>query len=276
MSQQNSNELSVFLDGEFVDAGSAALPAVSGAALYGRGVFSTVAVRGGEPFEWPRHAERLAKDSLAVGLDARPGAFDELRAVLRSLAERNRLSDGKARITIFDPSVPALWGSGASNAYSILIQVSGIGPGPGPLALTTSPYLLNSASPLAGVKSCNYLEALLAKEEASRRGFDEAIRLNEKGIVAGCCLSNLFWISRETGGLRTSALSTGCLSGTTRGYIIDRTTVEEVEIGLDELKADAEAMFVTSSVRGISAVAAVEGSGKLGPVPDRVNDLLPY
>lgn len=276
MSQQNTNSGRVFLDGEFVDSGSAKVAAVSGSVLYGRGVFTTVAVIGGNPFEWPRHAERLTRDSLALGLETDPGKIEELLAALRELADINDLMNGKARVTIFDPSVPALWGSDPGRTSSTLVQVSTADNGKGPLALTTSPYLLNSSSPLAGLKTCCYLEPLLAKEEASRRGFAEAIRVNEKGIVAGCCFANVFWVSRETGGLRTPGLSSGCLAGTTRGYIIDHTEVDEVEIGLDELKADARAMFVTSSVRGISVVAAAEGFGGLGPVPDNVLSLLPY
>ncbi|HUF03257.1 MAG TPA: aminotransferase class IV [Aridibacter sp.] len=276
MSQQITNEFWVCLDGELVEAGSAKITAVSGAVLYGRGVFTTVAVRGGEPFAWPRHAERLARDSIALGLDAVRSEIEELKPVLRELAERNRLLDGKARITIFDPSAPALWGDGSGRSCSTLIQTSKSDPVPGPLSLTLSPYLLNSASPLAGVKTCNYLEPLLAKEEASRRGFDEAIRLNEKGTVAGCCLANLFWVSHETGNLRTPALSTGCLAGTTRGYIIDRTEVEEVEMTPDELRSDAKAVCVTSSVRGVSPVGTVEGFGNLVPVPDSLMSLIPY
>lgn len=276
MSQSDKNEELVFLDGEFVGAGSAGTAAVSGAVLYGKGVFTTIALRGGEPFEWSRHVERLAKNSLALGLEIGTSVLDDLQEALADLAVRNGTGDGKARITLFDPSTPKLWGRGSEGNCSVLVQTSERAPARDPLTLTVSPFLLNSTSPLAGLKTCNYLEPLLAKEEAVRRGFDEAIRVNEKGIVTGCCLANLFWVSSAGQVLRTPALSTGCLPGTTRGYVTDRSGVEEVEIGLEELRADAEAMFVTSAVRGISPVGAVEGFERLLSVPEKVSSIVPY
>ncbi|MCO6510351.1 MAG: aminotransferase class IV [Aridibacter famidurans] len=276
MSPSDKNEESVFLDGDFASAGSVRAAAVSRAVLYGKGVFTTIALYGGEPFEWLRHVERLAKNSLALGLELGPSAIEDLRNALTELAARNGTGDGKARITIFDLSAPKLWGGASDRHCSVLVQTSERPSATDPMALTVSPYLLNSSSPLAGLKTCNYLEPLLAKEEAARRGFDEAIRVNEKGIVTGCCLANLFWISRGGEVLRTPSLSTGCLPGTTRGYVADRLRVEEVEFGLEELRTDAEAIFVTSAVRGISPVGAVEGFEGLSSVPEEVSSIVPY
>ncbi|QQS40735.1 MAG: aminotransferase class IV [Acidobacteriota bacterium] len=276
MSPTDQNEKLVFLDGELVSEVCAGASAVSGSVLYGKGVFTTIALCGGEPFEWARHAKRLAKNSHILGLEIGPSAIEELLGSLRDLAARNESGEGKARITIFDPSAPELWGGGPARPCSVMIQTSERRPAQDPLSVAVSPFLLNSASPLAGLKTCNYLEPLLAKEEAFRRGFGEAVRLNEKGFVAGCCLANLFWVSRAGGALRTPALSTGCLPGTIREYILERTDVEEAEIGLDELRADAEAMFVTSAVRGISPVFEVEGFERLSPVRETATSIVPY
>ena len=93
------------------------------------------------------------------------------------------------------------------------------------MTLTVSPYRINSKSPLAGVKSCNYLENILAWEAAKAHGFDEAIRLNEKGEIASACLANVFW--KKNGEIFTPPLETGCLKGTTRGYVLENLAAAE-------------------------------------------------
>ena len=59
----------------------------------------------------------------------------------------------------------------------------------------------------------------MALENAKAKGFDEAIRLNERGEVASACMANVFWIKDKK--LFTPDLETGCLAGTTREFIIE-------------------------------------------------------
>ena len=118
--------------------------------------------------------------------------------------------------------------------------------------LTVSPHLINSTSPLAGVKSNNYLEKIIAKDEAKQRGFDEAIQLNERGEIASASTANIFWL--KGGRLFTPSVETGCLAGTTRELVLENIDCEEVEVGIDELEA-ADEMFLTSAGIGIVHVA---------------------
>jgi 4-amino-4-deoxychorismate lyase len=102
------------------------------------------------------------------------------------------------------------------------------------------------------VKSCNYLENILSLEDAKDRGFDEAIRLNEKGEIVSACLANLFW--KKDVAIFTPSLETGCLKGTTRGFILENFTVEERKAELIELEK-ADEIFLTSA--GIGVIKAV-------------------
>lgn len=129
-------------------------------------------------------------------------------------------------------------------------------PVPEEFRLTVSPYTVNSCSPLVGVKSCNYLENLLAIDEAKKRGFHEAIRVNERGFVTGGCMSNIFWLKDEV--LYTPSLSTGCLAGTTREFVLESMECREVGIVIDGLNK-AEEIFLTSAGLGVARVAEFEG-----------------
>ncbi len=70
-------------------------------------------------------------------------------------------------------------------------------------------------------------------------------------------MSNIFWLAGES--LSTPALSTGCLPGTTREFVMERMDVTEVEAGVDELGM-ADAIFLTSAGLGVVAVDEFDGS----------------
>ena len=107
-------------------------------------------------------------------------------------------------------------------------------------------------------------------EEAKARGFDEAVRLNERGFVASGCMANVFW--SKDGRLFTPSLKTGCLPGTTREYILENLDCQEVEAGIEELDT-AEQIFLTSA--GLGVVSAAEFNGrKLAVQNHSVIDLL--
>src|ERR1041385_9034678 len=87
------------------------------------------------------------------------------------------------------------------------------------MSLAVSPFRTNTFSPLTGIKSLNYLEHVLAWEEAQSRDFDEAVVLNERGEIVSATTANLFWAKNGT--LHTPTLSTGALAGITGECVIE-------------------------------------------------------
>ncbi len=241
-------------NGEILKADDIRIPAVSSAALYGRGVFTTVAILDRRPFIWEKHLRRLASDAVRVGVDAPPA--EQITEALDELIARNGITEGRARITIFDASSSPLWPTAVPAKADVLMMSSDTREVPQDLRLAFSPYPINSSSPLAGVKSCNYLENLLAIEEARARGFDEAIRINEKGSAASACMANIFWLKGVK--LCTPPRSSGCLPGTTREYVMENVECVEAEVNAKEL-ANADGIFLTSAGLGIAAVSEIEG-----------------
>ena len=224
------------------------LNALSSAALYGSGIFTTLAIYDKKPFLWEKHWRRLGANAAKVGIDL--SKFSET-AVKNSLAEiinQNKTKNARARITFFDESPSKIWAFDAEHKTSLLIQTADLKQIKENLTLTVSPFLINSTSPLAGVKSCNYLENILALEEAKKRNFDEAIRINERGEIVSACMANIFW--QAGGKLFTPSLATGCLAGTTREFFMEKREVFEVKESLETLQ-NADAIFLTSAGIGI-------------------------
>lgn len=247
------------------EAAKARLPALTGATLYGRGVFTTLAVYRGRPFLWPQHWARLAAHAEKVGVSLRGVTEENVRDSLARVLAANEVEEGRARITLLARETGNIWKGTIRKRVAVetdLLIVTGDArhvPEEG-VALTLSPHRINSLSPLAGVKSINYLDPLLAWEEARRREFDEAVRLNERGELVSATMANLFWITQGT--LYTPALSTGALEGTTRARIIElagELSVPHVE-GVFELShlADADEIFLTSAGLGIAFVTTFD------------------
>ena len=226
---------------------------MSQAQLYGRGIFTTVALRNGEAFVWEKHWSRLVTNAKQVGIDIGKISESSVRGAMSDVIEQEKIVDGRARITFSDNRSGGIWPDDNQQKENTAISIIAgpRRPVPRPFTCYFSPHSINSRSPLAGVKSCNYLENILAVEDAKRRGCSEAVRLNERGHVAGACMANVFWLRGDR--LFTPSLSTGCLPGTTREFVLENLECDEVEATVDEI-GSADAVFLTSAGLGIVAV----------------------
>ncbi|MEO8072261.1 MAG: aminotransferase class IV [Acidobacteriota bacterium] len=230
------------------------MSAISSAALYGKGIFTTLAIYESKPFLWEKHWERLTENAKKIGINLSGFSEESVKNSLLEIISKNKITNARARITFFDESASGVWNFEANKKTSLLITTGDLRKIPRNFRLTISPFRVNSTSPLVGVKSCNYLENILAFDDARAKGFDEAVRLNERGEIVSACLANIFWIKNER--IFTSDLETGCLKGTTRSLIIENFPVEETKTKLAKLN-NAETVFLTSSGIGILKIAEI-------------------
>lgn len=241
--------------------------------LYGKGIFTTVAVDSGRPFLWDKHWRRLSADADSIGIDLSHRSEERTLSRLQSAIDEVGLQAGRARITLSDDSPSRMWSNGGEERTGLSLMVAERRPVPDHFKLTISPHRINTNSPLVGVKSCNYLEHLLSYEEATKRGFHEAIRLNERGEVASACMANVFWES--AGRLFTPSLRTGCLPGTTREFVLENLDCDEVESGIEELGL-AHRIFLTSAGVGVVAAAEFEGRPLATSSEHPLSSVLPF
>ncbi len=239
--------------------------------LYGCGVFSSIRVLNGEPFLWKKHWQRLGSDAAKVGIDLSEYSEENIRRALDEIIAKNRISFGRARITFVDDSPSDIWPTDGNKKTSPLIITAEMRTAPDNFRLTVSPYNINSRSPLAGIKSCNYLDKILALEEVKTRGFDEAIQINERGEITSATMANVFWL--KDGVLHTPSLRTGCLPGTTREFVLENLDCKEVEAEIETIR-NADAIFLTSAGIGIVAAALLDNK-QLSRSRHPILDLIP-
>src|SRR5215211_1060960 len=181
-----------------VEAAKARVAAVSSATLYGRGVFTTIAVYDSKPFLWVKHWQRLAAHAGKLDIDHTGCTEKSVGEAVHKLIAVNQVKDGRARVTMLARGGRGFWKAklASSRKTDLLImtgdpqRVSQNG-----LSLAVSPYRISTFSPLTGIKSVNYLDHVLSKEEARSRDFDEAVVLNERGEIVSATTANIFWAS---------------------------------------------------------------------------------
>ncbi len=125
-------------------------------------------------------------------------------------------------------------------------------------------------------KTGNYLNNVLALHEARLLGADDALMLNERGEVTEATTANVYVVVGDA--LATPPLEAGILKGTTRTRILSLLAehgVEAREERVERVALDrADEIFLSSSVRGILPVVAVDrrpvSGGTPGPFTRRV------
>jgi len=253
----------IYLNKTMVEATKARVAPVSSAMLYGRGVFTTLAIYDSNPFLWSKHWQRLTAHASKLDIDHTGCTEKNVGDALQKLIAVNQVKDGRARVIMLARSGRDLWKSRMPGGKKTdLLIMTGDPPKapPNGYSLAVSPYRINTFSPLTGIKSLNYLNNVLAWEEAQSRDFDEAVVLNERGEIASATTANLFWVKNGT--VHTPNLSTGALPGVTRECVIDIAGKHFLPLleGVYEMGdlTDADEIFLTSSGLGVAPVTTFD------------------
>jgi len=124
-----------------------------------------------------------------------------------------------------------------------------------------------------------YVNSVLAKREAMKAGYSEAILLDHSGRVAEASGENLFMVRR--GVLKTPPLSSPILDGITRDTIIKLAresglTVEESTFARDELYV-ADEVFLCGTAAELTPVREIDdrtiGAGTRGPITEKLQSI---
>lgn len=242
----------VILNHELVLAKEAKIPAVSPAALYGQGVFTTLAIYNRRPFLWEEHCKRLTQSNNSE--------LDEVSFLssLSRLIEKNNVQTGRARITLFDGKGFGLWRLNEKDEkpYHLLIMTEDAHAHlNGEINVTSSAYPSSALS--RSKENHSYINHLIEFQKYTYDSdYDEKINVDEKGWIVSGCMSNVFWIKNRE--LFTPTNSLPLIEGTTRNFIIKIAkecgiNVRQVRRKLNTLK-EADEMFLTSSGIGICLV----------------------
>jgi len=246
--------------------------------LAGWGVFTTLRVYRGSPFEFHRHWERMTRDAARLGIEMIYGE-SAVAGGIRELARANNRPEGMARVW-FVRNQGGLWADDAPRpATDLLVFTRDLVPWPAEHRLLVVPHAVYSAGVLAGAKMLSWAQNSLLAERARAQGYDDALLLNERGELAECTSANLFLVIG--GKVLTPPLASGCLAGVTRDVLFEIAPRAGIELREQALTPDdlarAEEIFISSTTRevaGVGLVGSAQGAEMKWQVPGRITAAL--
>ncbi|SCF24835.1 4-amino-4-deoxychorismate lyase [Micromonospora marina] len=266
-----------------VPAGEPVLRGDDRGVLHGDGLFETLHLRDGRQWLRDAHLARLRAGAAAIDLPLPPDAalVELLDAVcagwpahtegaLRLVCTRGPEGGGPPTVYATLGEVPASARLARRDGVTVATLPLGV-------AARSRPELLWLPS---GVKSISYALSTAARRWAQRSGVDDVLWVSTDGYVLEGPTANVVWL---IGGrlLTVPAARTGILPGVTAHHLLSRAG----ELGLDAGEHlptvpdlhEAEAVWLTSSLRGPAEVTTLDGIPRpSSPLTRRIQTLLGF
>ncbi|WP_374649957.1 aminotransferase class IV [Dongia sp.] len=268
----------IWLNGQLLPADRARIDPRDRGFTLGDGLFETLCALDGHPLDLAAHLARLARGSTVLELPL-PVEATEVATAISQVLEENGFSKGRAtlRLTLSR-------GVGSRGLLmpldpkpNLVITAGSFPQVPSHFDAATVPIRRNEGSPLSRIKSLNYLDNVLAQQQAQGAGAQEALMLNNRGRIAGFARGNLFALIGDT--WVTPPLADGVLDGITRAKILKNAEKGGIDLSENSLeRADIDlfrGLFITNSLLGCVPIARLDGREmRLDPVlADRITAL---
>ncbi len=260
----------IWMNGRLVDWDDARIHVLTHTLHYGTGVFEGIRAyeteRGPAVFRLTDHIERLFESAKILMMEL-PYSVGEMVSAVKETVRSTGLAScyirpiayygyGEMGLNTLPCSVDvsiACWPWGAylgddAASKGVRMKIS-----------SWTRHDHNTMPPLSKTTG-NYANSSLAKVEALKAGYDEAIMLNRQGLVSECTGENIF--AARKGRLITPPLAAGALGGITQ----DSVTTIAADLGFESVVDDlsrsdlylAEEMFVCGTAAEVSAVNSVD------------------
>lgn len=273
----------VWVNGRLVEHARASISVFDRGFMYGDGLFETMRAYGGRVFMIDEHLDRLFRSLKSVRIKV-PGLKSFYKSEIYRLLRANGLTSAYIRLTVTrgegrfgieykDLSKPniVIIAKEFTN-YPEAMYEKGIS-----ARVVTARQ--NDLSPLARVKSLNFMNYILARFEAKDMGSDEAVVLNSNGFVAESPTSNIFIVKDLN--LITPAISSGALPGITRQLIMELASCAKLKVVEKAVRPEhlvkSDEIFLTNTLAEVLPVTRFNGkkisSGLPGPVTRELHKL---
>ncbi|MPY08237.1 branched-chain amino acid transaminase [Moraxella catarrhalis] len=285
-----TQEGKMWLDGALVEQPDAKVHVLTHSLHYGLAVFEGVRAYQTPDgrtaiFRLQDHTERLLNSAKIFQLDYTYG-FDELVQAQKDVVRLNNLASAYIRPLIWvgseklgiaakDNTIHAAIAAWHWGAY---LGEEGIKKG---IRVKTSSYTHHhpNVTMCKAKAASNYPVSILANQEVTRNGYDEAILMDPQGFVCQGSGENLFLV--KNGELHTPDLSGGALDGITRRTIIEFAKdlgikVIERRITRDEFYL-ADEVFMTGTAAEVTPIREYDdrmiGNGGRGELTEQLQTL---
>ncbi len=279
----------VWMDGELVPWEDATVHVLSHGLHYGSGVFEGIrayaTARGPAIFRLTDHMLRLAASAKAYRIPLRWTA-EQFATAARELVRANGLAACYLRPIVFygtgsiglNPRGAEVRAAIIAFEWSAYLGDEGLDKG---VRVRVSTWRrIDHQSFIPDAKGAGqYMNSVIAKQEALAGGYDEALMLNTAGFVAEGTGENVFLV--QEGVVRTPSAASGILTGITRSSVMSLladagSPVVEAQILRSDLYRAEEAFF-TGTAAEVTPIREIDdravGTGKPGPMTRQVQEM---
>lgn len=276
-------------EGELIPWADATVHFLSHALHYGTGVFEGIRAYetddGSAVFRLQEHMVRLEDSARAYSIPMTFSADDLSKATL-DLLRANELGSAYIRPLVFhgigefglNPESSKVRTMMAAFHLGKYLGEEGVNNG---IRATISSWRRISHDDFIPTAkgSGAYLNSALAKSEAKRAGYDEAIMLNQSGSVSEGTGMNLFIV--EDGKVMTPPVSAGILAGITRNSVMELLSDDGYDVAEEDISRgslyNVDEIFLTGTAAEVTPVREIDGrtigAGKPGPITGRAKEL---
>ena len=274
----------IWFDGKFVKHSNAKIPVTTHAIHYGTSIFEGIrAYWNGEKlniFRLDEHVTRFRNSGKFYDITLK-FSNKEIKDAIINLCKKNKIKTscyirpfyfvGQYGINLYVTKKAPTHAVVFCFPFGDLFNKNGI-----TACISKWRKFNDSSTPTQAKMGGNYLNSILATQDAKKRKFDEAILLDKNNKVSEAPGENIFIVKNNT--LITPPLSSSALDGITRKSILEFTKNMKIktkikEISKDELKK-AEEVFLTGTAAEITPVIKIEskkiGDGKVGNITKQV------
>jgi branched-chain amino acid aminotransferase len=277
----------IWMNGKLLRWDEAQVHVTAHALHYGTGVFEGMRCYdtpvGPAIFRLDAHMKRLAASASYYEL-ALPYTFEELCAASLEVIRANRYESAYLRpLAFFDSNSFSVWPKDCPVSVTIVAvpgrQYIQGGPESGVRVTVSTVRRIDASTLPPFVKACgHYTNSVRAVQEAIRRGYDEAILLNNKNEVSEGSGANLFMVKNGT--LITNDLDASILAGITRDSVIQIARDLNIPFALRPMLLTdvemADELFFAGTAVEITPIKEVDGrklgDGKPGPITRRLQE----
>ncbi len=265
------SEQLVYLDGEFVPMKDAKIPVLDHGLLYGDGIFEGIRAYNGRVFKLKEHIKRFFSAAKAIHLTI-PLTREEVEEVVLTSCRKNNITNGYIRLVCTRGADGlGLYPKPSSHPPRLFCIAGQVALYPEQaykdgLKVITSSYRRNKATIVdPQIKSLNYLNNILASIEAHRYGADEALMLNEEGLITECTGDNVFMIQDSV--IYTPPAYLGALDGITKKAVVAIAKEAGYEVKEEPFThfnlLNCDEAFLTGTAAEIIALTVLDGQ-KIG------------
>lgn len=278
----------IWMDGKFVAWDKAQIHVLSHGLHYGGTVYEGIRVypvKVGNKivphvFRLDDHLKRFVNSMKEIAMRP-PYSTVELKKITIELLKKNKISDGYIRPIAFYgyERLGIYWGGLPVSVAVAAMPWPPYLPKEG-MKLMTSHFkrLSNTAVKIEAKVGAYYVNSNYATEEAKQNGFDEAILLDEKGIVTEAACANIFFVKYGKKGAADAQVITPKRGEILPGFTRDSVIALAKDLGFKVVEKDIpgksvygfDESFTTGTATEVNAVVKIDdkkiGNGKMGEV----------